>query len=126
MLYEVITIWQIEVKNVDFGRTAAQTAKQVVVQKIREAEREIITQEFEEKKDEVITASVHVITSYSIHYTKLYESTRRITKATPTPPLSPLKHLHPAIRQEPKPQLQLPVKLRQLHPLKAPLDKLNA
>ena len=65
--YEIDDIWQTEVTDVDFGRTAAQTAKQVVVQKIREAEREIITQEFEEKKDEVITASVQRVENNNVY-----------------------------------------------------------
>ena len=39
-----------EVTPKDFGRVAASTAKQVVVQKIREAEREIINNEFSDKQ----------------------------------------------------------------------------
>ena len=41
-----------------FGRIAAQAAKQVVVQRIREAERGMIYQEFSEKENEVLTAIV--------------------------------------------------------------------
>ena len=41
-----------------FGRIAAQTAKQVVVQRIREAERTVIFDDFIEKEDEIITATV--------------------------------------------------------------------
>ena len=44
-----------EVTPKDFGRVAAATAKQVVVQKIREAEREIINNEFADKQDEMVT-----------------------------------------------------------------------
>jgi len=40
-----------EVTPKDFGRVAASTAKQVVVQKIREAERNVIIEEFADKKD---------------------------------------------------------------------------
>ncbi len=47
-----------EVTPKDFGRVAAATAKQVVVQKIREAEREIINNEFEDKKDEMVVGTV--------------------------------------------------------------------
>lgn len=65
--YEIDDIWQTEVKEVNFGRTAAQTAKQVVVQKIREAEREIITQEFEDRKDEVITATVQRVENNNVY-----------------------------------------------------------
>ena len=38
----------------NFGRIAAQTAKQVIVQRIREASREIIFNEFSEKKGEIV------------------------------------------------------------------------
>lgn len=47
-----------EVTPKDFGRVAAATAKQVVIQKIREAEREIINNEFEDKKDEMVVGTV--------------------------------------------------------------------
>ncbi len=42
----------------DFGRMAAQTAKQVIIQKIREAERETIYQEFKGKEGEVIVGTI--------------------------------------------------------------------
>ena len=42
-----------EVTPHDFGRVAASTAKQVVVQKIREAERNSIMGEFGDKQDEL-------------------------------------------------------------------------
>lgn len=47
-----------EVTPKDFGRVAAATAKQVVVQKIREAEREIINNEFADKQDEMVVGNV--------------------------------------------------------------------
>lgn len=49
-----------EVTPKDFGRVAAATAKQVIVQKIREAERNNIAQEFEEKEEELITGTVEM------------------------------------------------------------------
>ena len=42
-----------EVKS--FGRVAAQTAKQVVMQRLREAEREVVLAEFEDKISTVVT-----------------------------------------------------------------------
>ncbi|HUT74854.1 MAG TPA: transcription termination factor NusA [Armatimonadota bacterium] len=48
----------IEVTPENFGRIAAQTAKQVVVQRIREAEREIIFSEFADRAGEVVTGIV--------------------------------------------------------------------
>ena len=49
-----------EVTPKDFGRVAAATAKQVVVQKIREAERNVIISEFEDKQDELVTGTVEM------------------------------------------------------------------
>jgi len=48
----------VEIIPKDFGRIAAQTAKQVVVQKIREAEREFVFAEFNERKGEVLTGII--------------------------------------------------------------------
>lgn len=42
----------------EYGRMAAQTAKQVVIQKLREAEREMVLNEFKDKEREVITGIV--------------------------------------------------------------------
>ena len=42
----------------DFGRIAAQTAKQVVMQKLKELERQIATSELSEKEDELLTTVV--------------------------------------------------------------------
>ena len=42
----------------DFGRIAAQTAKQVILQKVREAEREHILAEYQEKIGQIVTAQV--------------------------------------------------------------------
>ena len=42
----------------DFGRIAAQTAKQVMIQKIREAEKEAIFEEFRDKEGEVVNGTV--------------------------------------------------------------------
>ena len=47
-----------EVTPKDFGRVAAATAKQVVIQKIREAEREVINHEFADKQDEMVVGTV--------------------------------------------------------------------
>ena len=47
-----------EVTPKDFGRVAASTAKQVVVQKIREAERNVIIEEFADKEGELATGTV--------------------------------------------------------------------
>lgn len=47
-----------EVTPRDFGRVAAATAKQVVIQKIKEAEKNIIMSEFSDKQDELVSGLV--------------------------------------------------------------------
>src|ERR671937_541124 len=42
----------------DFGRIAAQTAKQVILQRIREAEREMMYEEYVDRQGEVVTGIV--------------------------------------------------------------------
>ena len=52
---------KIEVKTKEFGRIAAQTAKQVIIQGIRDAERGLIYQEFNGKESEIISAEVNSV-----------------------------------------------------------------
>jgi len=49
-----------EVKAAEFGRVAAATAKQVIIQKVREAERNNIANEFGEKQDEMMSGLVEM------------------------------------------------------------------
>lgn len=49
-----------------FGRIAAQTAKQVIIQKLREAERESVFDQFKKKEGDIITGTVHRIESKAI------------------------------------------------------------
>ena len=48
----------IELNPRNFGRIAAQTAKQVIIQKLREAERDIVFGEFNERKGEIVSGIV--------------------------------------------------------------------
>ncbi|OQB25318.1 MAG: hypothetical protein BWY11_00658 [Firmicutes bacterium ADurb.Bin182] len=66
-LYEIGDVLEEEAKTKDFGRIAAQTAKQVVVQRIREAERGVIFDEFVEKENEVLTAIVQRVEKNGIY-----------------------------------------------------------
>ncbi|NLG24097.1 MAG: S1 RNA-binding domain-containing protein, partial [Clostridiales bacterium] len=59
--YEVGDLTEEKITPSQFGRIAAQTAKQVVVQRIREAERGEIYNEFIEKENEILTALVQRI-----------------------------------------------------------------
>ena len=49
---------QIELVPKGFGRIAAQSAKQVIVQKLREAERDIIYTEFNDRKGEIVSGII--------------------------------------------------------------------
>ncbi len=56
--YELGTVVEEEIKTKNFGRISAQTAKQVIVQGIREAEKNNMAREYEKKREEVISAIV--------------------------------------------------------------------
>ena len=56
--YKVGDVVAQEENTKDFGRIAAQTAKQVVMQKLKEMERQIAIDELSEKEDELLTTIV--------------------------------------------------------------------
>ena len=56
--YKIGDIYEIELKPKNFGRIAAQAAKQGIIQGIREAERGNMIREYEEKKEEIVSAVV--------------------------------------------------------------------
>ncbi|MBB3125923.1 N utilization substance protein A [Paenibacillus rhizosphaerae] len=56
--FQIEDIAEIEVTPRDFGRIAAQTAKQVVTQRIREAERGLIYNAFVDKEEDIVTGTV--------------------------------------------------------------------
>ena len=56
--YQIGDIVNIEVTPKNFGRIAAMTAKQVVTQRLREAERGIIYSEYTEKTNDIVTGTV--------------------------------------------------------------------
>lgn len=64
---EVGDVVEEEITPRDFGRIAAQAAKQVVVQRIREAEREMIKREFEEREKQVVTGTVHRVEKGNVY-----------------------------------------------------------
>ena len=55
-----------EITPKEFGRIAAQTAKQVVMQRLREAERDVAATEFSEKESEVLTCVIRRIESGNV------------------------------------------------------------
>ncbi len=50
---------EVEVDASKFGRIAAQTAKQIIIQKMRENERESVYKKFKDKEGKVVTANVY-------------------------------------------------------------------
>ena len=58
--------WEEKIDNVEFGRIAAQTAKQVIVQKVREAEREIVISEYDDRVGELVAGTVKKVTRDNI------------------------------------------------------------
>jgi N utilization substance protein A len=59
-------IFQLEERD-DFGRIAAQTAKQVIIQKIREAERTSVLEEFGQREGEIVSGHVDFYRSWKSH-----------------------------------------------------------
>ena len=55
-----------KIESIEFGRIAAQTAKQVIVQKVREAERAQVVDAYREKVGEIISGTVKKVTRDSV------------------------------------------------------------
>ncbi len=64
--YELEDVVELEVTPKNFGRIAAQTAKQVVVQRIREAERGIIYEEYSSRESDIVTGIVQRIEAKNV------------------------------------------------------------
>ena len=59
---QVGDIYEEAVDNVEFGRIAAQIAKQVIVQKVKDAERELIIDRFRHRVGELLSGTVKKVT----------------------------------------------------------------
>ncbi len=64
--YVLEDVVELEVTPKNFGRIAAQTAKQVVVQRIREAERGIIYEEYSSRESDIVTGIVQRIEAKNV------------------------------------------------------------
>lgn len=64
--YEIGDIIEYQVTPMDFGRIAAQTAKQVVVQRIRETERGMIYDDYANRQTEVVTGVIQRISNDTV------------------------------------------------------------
>ncbi|NLV75557.1 MAG: transcription termination/antitermination protein NusA [Tissierellia bacterium] len=65
--YQLGDIVNIEITPKNFGRIAAQTAKQVVIQRIKDAERDVIYDEFINRENEIITGMVQRISKNNVY-----------------------------------------------------------
>jgi len=59
-------VWE-EIESVDFGRIAAQTAKQVIIQKVRDAERNKIVEAYRSRVGELVTGTVKRIEKGAVY-----------------------------------------------------------
>jgi N utilization substance protein A len=64
--YEVGDVIEKQVTPRDFGRIAAQTAKQVVVQRIREAERGLIYDDYSNRQSEIVTGIIQRVSNDTV------------------------------------------------------------
>ncbi len=64
---EIGDVVEEEITPKEFGRIAAQAAKQVVVQRIREAEREMVKREFEEREKQLVTGLVQRVEKGNVY-----------------------------------------------------------
>ncbi len=65
--YKVGDEFAVEIKSKEFGRIAAQTAKQVLTQKLREIERDNTVSEFEDKEGELMACTIRRIEGENIY-----------------------------------------------------------
>ena len=64
---EVGDIIRIDVTPTDYGRIAAQSAKQVIIQRIQEAERDMMYDMFKDRENELVNAIVHRVDGNNIY-----------------------------------------------------------
>lgn len=91
--YEVGDVVEREVDTQVFGRIAAQTAKQVVVQRIREAERDLIFDELSQKEGDIITGIIHRLQGRHV-----FVDLGRLEAALPPPEQIPGEYYRPGER----------------------------
>lgn len=58
---------KIDVTPLEYGRIAAQSAKQVIIQRIQEAERDIMYETFKDRENELINALVHRVEAQNVY-----------------------------------------------------------
>jgi len=102
---------EVPMESVDFGRIAAQTAKQVIVQKVREAEREQVVEEYQGREGEMLSGLVKRVDRNGVYIdlggnAEGFVSREQMVPREPVRPQDRMKALLIEVRSEPRgPQL---------------------
>ncbi|MGB5332415.1 MAG: transcription termination factor NusA [Woeseiaceae bacterium] len=102
---------EVPMESVEFGRIAAQTAKQVIVQKVREAEREQVVEEYQEREGEMLSGLVKRVDRNGVYIdlggnAEGFVPREQMVPREPVRPQDRIKALLTEVRSEPRgPQL---------------------
>ena len=102
---------EVPLPSVEFGRIAAQTAKQVIVQKVREAEREQVVEEYQGREGELLSGLVKRVDRNGVYIdlggnAEGFVSRDQMVPREPVRPQDRIKALLIEVRSEPRgPQL---------------------
>ena len=102
---------EVPLPSVEFGRIAAQTAKQVIVQKVREAEREQVVEEYQDREGELLSGLVKRVDRNGVYIdlggnAEGFVSRDQMVPREPVRPQDRIKALLIEVRSEPRgPQL---------------------
>ncbi len=102
---------EVPMESVEFGRIAAQTAKQVIVQKVREAEREQVVEEYQDREGELLSGLVKRVDRNGVYIdlggnAEGFVSRDQMVPREPVRPQDRIKALLTEVRSEPRgPQL---------------------
>ena len=102
---------EVPMESVEFGRIAAQTAKQVIVQKVREAEREQVVEAYKEREGEMLSGLVKRVDRNGVYIdlggnAEGFVSREQMVPREPVRPQDRMKALLTEVRSEPRgPQL---------------------
>ena len=102
---------EVPMESVEFGRIAAQTAKQVIVQKVREAEREQVVEEYKDREGELLSGLVKRVDRNGVYIdlggnAEGFVPREQMVPREPVRPQDRIKALLIEVRSEPRgPQL---------------------
>ena len=102
---------EVPMESVEFGRIAAQTAKQVIVQKVREAERQQVVEEYKDREGELLSGLVKRVDRNGVYIdlggnAEGFVSRDQMVPREPVRPQDRMKALLTEVRSEPRgPQL---------------------